>query len=382
MNTEIVTNATKSAFAVDASAVDNENKAMVRMQQLIERGRVGAGRVIERVQSEVPVDVVAKATAMRFFADGTGIDMRLGHSEADKHLHSHALQQAGILADMGWVRDLSKRTHKLGEEVDNWGARLAAQSLNEAFSRLGSRHLVRHVEGQVRGIVSDKFRRIDARPILEAALGAFQAVGLQPYEGRWLETKLELQAIVPQLYAPIPGELLAFGVSLRTSDYGDGAFDIRAFMLRPACANGMIGDSALRAVHVGKRLSDDMELSERTMRLDTKAMASATDDVVRAALSPAKIEQRLLGMKAAAEREIDPKKALAALRKSLTKVEADSVVAHFNSPDVVTLPPGQSALRMANAISWLANNGDVAPRRAIELQEVAGEWIAPPSAKS
>jgi hypothetical protein len=271
---------------------------------------------------------------------------------------------------MPWVRDLLMRA----EGEDAWGARLAAQSLNEAFSRNGSRHLIRSVDGVARGVVSDKFKRIDARPIVDAALAAFQAVGLQPYDGRWLETKLEIQAIVPQLFRPAPGEIIAFGLSLRTSDYGDGAFDVRAFMLRPACANGMIGTSELRAIHSGKRLSEDLQLSQRTYDLDTKTMASATDDVVRHALSPEKIETRLLGMRAAYEREVDPARAQAALRKAMTKEETDSVIAHFKSPDVVGLPPGNNALRMANAISWLANVTKN-ERRALELQEIAGDWI-------
>lgn len=370
----------RSRFAVDASAVDNTNRAMVRIAQLVDMGRVGAARVIDRVQNEVPVDRIAPANRFLFSERGREIDFAFrdadgGAPAGTMRLHPHALKQVGEIADMPWVRELSGRA----KDDDQWGARLAAQSLNMFFKRSDARHLIRSVGDQARGIVSDKFKRIDARPILEAALGAFAEVGLQPYEGRWMETRLELQAIVPQLYAPIPGELIAFGLSLRTSDYGDGAFDLRTFVLRPACANGMIGQSELRAIHSGKRLSDNELLSEKTKRLDTEAMASATTDVIRATLAPAAIEAKLSAMRAAASREVDPARALAALRKGLQKSEAEQVLAHFSSPDIVTLPPGNNALRMANAISWLANT-EANQRRAVELQEIAGDWIRGSSA--
>ncbi len=369
----------RSRFAVDASAVDNRNKAMTRIAQLVDMGRVGAARVIEKVQTEVPVDRIAPASRLIFSERGSEIDFSFrgddGAPSGTMRLHPHALKQAGAIAEMPWVRDLAVRA----KDDDQWGARLAAQSLNMFFKRSDARHLIRSVGDQARGIVSDKFKRIDARPILEAALAAFAEVGLQPYEGRWMETRLELQAIVPQLYQPIPGELLAFGLSLRTSDYGDGAFDLRSFVMRPACANGMIGQSELWAAHSGKRLSDNELLSEKTKRLDTEAMASATTDVIRATLSPAAIDRKLTAVREAAGREIDPTRALAALRKSLQKSEAEQVLAHFNSPDIVTLPPGNTALRMANAISWLANT-DANPRRSQELQEIAGDWIRGSSA--
>lgn len=365
-------------FSVDPSCVDNANKAQVRIAEMIAKGASRAGNVIERIQTEVPTDVVTPASRMHFDYTNNRRMIVAGFVDEAQGLHSHALGQAGALAGMPWVRDLVDRVEDVDAGgPDPWGARLAAHSLNEAFSRMGSRQLVRSVGRQVRGIVSDRYRRIDARPIVDSALAAFQKVGLQPYDGRWLETKLEIQAIIPTLYSPVPGELVAFGLSLRTSDYGDGAFDVRAFMLRPACANGAITDSVLRKVHVGTRLSEDLQLSQRTYDYDTKTMASLTRDVVEGAFAGDAIEKRLLGMKIAFEREVDPVKAQASLRKHLTKAEAQKATDLFSSPDVVTLPPGNNALRMSNAISWLANvasqNGN--ERRAVELQEAAGAWV-------
>ena len=65
-----------------------------------------------------------------------------------------------------------------------WQRGLAARILNDSFYNGGAgraRHLVRSVGGQVRGVLSDKYRRLDSRPLLEAfAYYLRQALGAVP----------------------------------------------------------------------------------------------------------------------------------------------------------------------------------------------------------
>lgn len=352
-------------FEVDASAVSDGHKAQERIAALVQKGAMRAGNVIEKIMTEVPTDRVAKARAFQFVPDfPVAFDLP---STERQTLHRHALTQAASIGNipMAYVDHLTS----IGDPE------LLAHNFNKMFGRLDSRHLIRSVDNHARAVVSDKFRRLDSRPTVEMLIGAFQEVGLQPYEGRFLETKVEIQAIVPQLYSPFPGELVAFGLSYRNSDYGDGSFQVRGFILRPACANGLVVENVLREVHVGKRLSDDIQYADETYLADGRAMALAARDAVRAALGPAKIEEQLLRLKAANEVKVDPAKAGETLRRrGLTKSESESVVAHFKSPDVVSLPPNPSALRMSNAISWLANSTKDQGRRQ-ELQDAAGSWL-------
>jgi hypothetical protein len=51
------------------------------------------------------------------------------------------------------------------------------------------------------------------------------------------DTKVALQAIMPEVYEPIPGEMVAFGLSLEKSDFGNRALSIRAYLLRIWCSN-------------------------------------------------------------------------------------------------------------------------------------------------
>jgi hypothetical protein len=362
----VLTQNAASEFEVDASAVSDGHKAQERIASLVEKGKSRVGFVIDKILGEIPVDRLVPAREFNFVPDlPVSLEFR---GAARQTLHRHALTQAAEIAKvpMAYVDHLTKISEP----------ELLAHNFNELFRRSPNRHLVRSVDDHARAIVSDRFRRIDSRPTVEALLGTFAEVGLAPYEGRFLETKVEIQAIYPKLYSPFPGELCAFGLSYRNSDYGDGSFAIRAFILRPACANGLVVENLLREVHNGKRLAEDITYAEETYLADGKATALAARDVVRNALSPAKIEEQLLRLKAAHETKVSPKGAEDALRRrGLTVEESKKVAGHFESPDIVTLPPSHSVLRMSNAISWLANT-TTSKTRAQELQDIAGNWLA------
>jgi len=355
-----------SEFEVDASAVSDGHRAQERIAALVAKGSANVGNVIKKIMTEIPTDRVAKAAAFQFSPDfPVAFDLP---NVARQTMHRHALTQAASIGNipMAYVDHLTAINDP----------ELLAHNFNKMFKRLESRHLIRSVDDHARAVVSDKFRRLDSRPTVEMLVGVFQEVGLQPYEGRYLDTRVEIQAIVPQLYSPFPGELVAFGLSYRNSDYGDGSFQVRGFILRPVCANGLIVENVLREVHVGKRLSDDIQYADETYAADGRAMALAARDAVRASLSPAKIDDQLRRLKAANEVKVDPARATDTLRRrGLSKTESESVVAHFKSPDVVSLPPNPSALRMSNAISWLANTTKDQGRRQ-ELQDIAGSWLA------
>jgi hypothetical protein len=62
------------------------------------------------------------------------------------------------------------------------------------------------------------------------------------------------------------------------------------------------------------------------------------------------------------------------LRTRTNKGEAQAITEKFASADIVELPPGQTAWRLSNAISWLAKQTEN-NRRRMELERVAGEAL-------
>ena len=143
-------------------------------------------------------------------------------------------------------------------------------------------------------------------------------------------------------------------------------------MLRLVCLNGLIASVEMRKVHLGTRLDENIQYTQQTYELDTRATASAMKDLTAHLLSEARVDELSAMLRTANENKIDPRTAVAALRRDLTKSESVRVGEIFNSPDVVNLPPGQTSWRLSNAISFLAHETESADRRS-DLERIAGK---------
>lgn len=358
-------------------------EATDRFERLINQGPAKAKAVLDAIERQVPTDAIVAARAMNvtneitsFVAnpkdpEGPSVGRRsllLGWNESKVGLHDHALQQMSERAQVPWSFVQRLR----GMNGDGWGGDLIAHNLNEIIRRGSNRFLVRTVDGEARGILSDKFRRLDSRPIVDAFVGAASKIGALPVDGSALETRVDLKAIIPVLHKPAGDTGIAFGMSISNSDFGDGALSVRAFILRAWCTNYAVTEEALRQVHLGARLDENFAFSERTYRLDTERMASAVDDVVTGLLGPEAVAGMLARIEASNNARVDARAVAGFFDKHLTKEEAKAATEAFASPDVENLPPGQSAWRMSNAVSWIANAENVDARRRLDLQRVAG----------
>jgi len=344
-----------------------------KLSELFHRGRQRAAESLQELQASRPRDAVVPGAILNFTDNGDGhFGARAGDLEFTG-LHNHALRQ---VCQRGPVQLPAKYVDALSAQ-GQWGRDLLVHTLNENYAHDQKRYLTRSVGGEMRGFLSDRYRRIDNAPIVESFIRKVVGHGGVPVEARCLDTKFFLKVLLDKIYEPVPGEVMAFGITLHNSDYGDGSYWLRAFMLRLVCLNGMLGEDVLRQVHLGKRLSDDVAFSQQTYELDTRALVSATDDLVDHVLEPRQIEGRMDKIKAAAEAEIDPRQKVAAMVKGakLTKSEAQQISDLYNGPDVELLPPGNTDWRLSNAIGLFAHQEGVNPARGLELERLAGEMV-------
>lgn len=357
----------------ESAARQAADQARDKLGRLIEDGRARAAVVIEAVRSTQPCDRLIRESALRFLPSDAGVALEIDGSPHE--LHRKAIEQAVNRAGLphAYARFL------LCPERAEWGRQLLAQNLSELYghgSRTGDDDLVllRSVEQQVRGFLSSRYRRLDSRPMLDAFASACASVGAVPFTGYALDTKVAIKAIVPSVFEPVANEPLAVGIVLETSDFGDGALALRSFVLRLYCTNTAILEQCLRQVHLGRRLDESYVFSDRTYSLDTRAMASAIGDVVRAQLSSTKLDHLQDLVRRADAEEITPFEVETFLKKHLDKQDAQAVKDAFASADIVNLPPGSSRWRLSNAISWVAGEATSDERR-IELMKVAGEAL-------
>jgi hypothetical protein len=348
--------------------------AKQRLQEVVTQGTAKAGPVIQRILSSQPEDTLVAAKALHFDV-GTDVVIRAGESEWS--LHEHAANQ--LYERLGGIKFKGFANEQRAAGAD-WRNAMLQRDLAEFASHTKGQYLVRAVrqgEGlQARAVLSDKFRRLDTRPMLDAFIGAATAIKAVPYEGVASDLRASVRAVIPTIYEPVPGEAIVFGLSWTNSDYGAGGYSISMFLLRLVCLNGMVGANQLKQVHLGGRLSEDLKLSQKTYELDTKTMVSATSDIVRAALNPRAIETQLETIRRAAEPTHKLNTQWAAIGKALTKTETGKVREAFDGPDTINLPPGNTAWRLSNALSWVANAEKVPAERKLELQELAGKIVS------
>jgi len=168
-------------YEVAASAA--ATAARSRMEEKIATGKASAIALYESVHSAVPVDAIVRGRALQFKSGELPGDapVTVTVGAGPMTVHKHALEQ---MADKAGVP-----ARYLGDLVtakETWKWDLASNILDEHFhgetavrgeDLSQNRHLIRAVGGQVRACLSDKFRRLDSRPLLEAFSGACQDLG-------------------------------------------------------------------------------------------------------------------------------------------------------------------------------------------------------------
>ena len=361
-----------------ATTQDQIEKSRARLDRYIKEGSARAVSALERIEREVPTDHVAPAALMRVVeGDGPNSPLWLNVQTRDERtavsnpLHRHALGNLASQASM----PMAYVDHLLGQ--GDWGRVLVARNLTDGvrFGNAQSKYLVRTAGGNVRAVLSNKFRRIDARPILEMLVTEASRIGAKCVDGTVSDIRVEMKFIVPRILEPAPGEFMVFGFAWSNSDYGAGANSLRSFAFRLACFNGATLEQNLRQIHLGRALSEDVEWSRQTQEADTRTATFAARDTARALLSDERIARTADVISRAHAEGIDPKVTLAGLKKKgITKATEAKIAEAFNSPDVVELPPGNTMWRFSNAISLVARNTQDAEQK-LELERLAGDVL-------
>ncbi len=356
-----------------------EADAIAKMNEYIRAAQSRAVDTMTKIRDVVPTDHVIPAQLIDFKPNGSGAGVNyIAPGVGVEGLHRNALSQltGRLNIPMAYVDHLVASSEKDGDQVNRWGLDFLATTLRQHTIHSDDRYLVRSVGGEARAFLSDKFRRIDCRPGALALLEAAKNRGMIVSDGTFTDTRSSLKFIMPKVLEVFPGEYMVFGFDWSNSDYGRGASDLRMFFWRAWCWNGAVGESVVRQVHIGRRLNDDIELANDTLEAEAKASALMLRDAAATAMSEAKVDRMIEGIRAANETKIDPKARVESLRKTLTKGETELVVEAFKSPDVENMPAGNTLWRWSNAISWVGGTLDDADRR-IDFERLAGDVIKP-----
>ena len=357
---------------------------MNKVQRMIDGKAVGVRETMERLVNEgkiaqdyiAPIGVNLKindhSPVITFSANGS---LRMDMPDGQFTLHDNAIRQ---LADRMGIPQRYLRGLASGEP---WAKQLAATLLNEHSGwTQRSRVLVRTVGKQVRGVLSDSYRRLNSVEILTAFVQEAADQGAVISDAYMNDTKIWAETILPTpLTVPTAknGDVVIFaGARFSTSDYGDGAVDMRAFLLNGACLNGMVRESVMKQVHLGSKLPDNLQLSQQTYELDTKTTVSAVRDLTKGLFSKDNLMKKAIEIQGASEIDVDFEHELKRLTRDggLLKQEGKEVekILMRNDPED-GVQGGATLWKLTQAIT--AHARELSPERSRELHELSGQLL-------
>jgi hypothetical protein len=232
----------------------------------------------------------------------------------------------------------------------------------------------------VRGVLSDSYRRLNSVEILTAFVQEAAGQGAVISDAYMNDTKVWAETILPtpiEIPTVKNGTVTIFaGARFSTSDYGDGAVDMRAFLLNGACLNGMVRESVMKQVHLGSKLPDNLQLSNKTYELDTKTTVSAVKDLTKGLFSKDNLMQKAIEIQGASEIDVDFEHELKRLTSSggLLKQESKEVekILMRNDPED-GVQGGATLWKLTQAIT--AHARELTPERSRELHELSGQLM-------
>ena len=297
-----------------------------------------------------------------------------------------SVEQTGGLTAFG-VTPLARRqlADKLGipyayfERMREHQPQLLDSNVNTWLQNEPDRRMLRTLDGQVRAVLSDRYRRLDNYDLAESVLPILRQLPEVVFESVELtETKMYLKCVTPRLtFEVAPGDVVQAGVVISNSEVGQGTLSVRPLLFRLLCRNGLIAaDRSLRKTHVGRSLSTEDDgvvvYQDDTLRADDQAFFLKVRDVVQAAVSEASFRQtaqklqRTLGIRLTG----DPVKSVEVLaqRYTLNDDERTGVLRHL-------IEDGQlSGYGLVNAVTHYSQTVDDYDR-ATELESLGGRLI-------
>lgn len=301
--------------------------------------------------------------------------LNMNFQDRSMRIEPHAVSQlaAKLAIPTDYLRKLS--------DGDQERRDLAAYTLNShrKWMNEDKRFLLRTVDNEVRGVLSDSYKRINSKLIINAFFKEVKESDGQLADVCLTPTRYWMEALIPRII-DVPTEKngmvhMAFGVRIGNSDFGDGALDIRSFMFQAICTNGMVRESLMKKVHLGRKLEDSLMLSEKTYALESETMASIVRDITKQALNTSQIRTNIAAIQRAAATGISlDKEFLNLAGQGVAKgeiIELKNLMVQSDPNDGIF---GEATIwSLCQGLTALGRN--ISGRREREFAQIAGELL-------
>lgn len=266
---------------------------------------------------------------------------------------------------------------------------LAAKNINHGLAKNAKAgraagkpetRMIRTSFKDVRGFLSDRYRRLDAPDLLETVLPVAQESGLQVVSSELTLNRLYLQMLSPRITSEIKkGDVVQYGLTISTSDVGAGSVRVEPLIYRLVCSNGLIADTAFRKYHIGRSQTDFENiqelLSDRTKEVTDAAFWLQVKDLVIASLKPENFEKQVNRLRVAADmpiRNLDLPEVVELTMKAVGitgEGKKNSILAALASGNQGA---GLTQWGLVNSFTAAANADEATYQDSIDLQRAGG----------
>jgi len=233
-------------------------------------------------------DIVVPSEQLIVLKDGDKIFIDVPQPSGDMKRHGITDYCHGQIADKTGIPMKYYRKMQDAGKLD-----LLAENIN-SWLPTKEKRLIRVLDGEVRAVLSDRYRIIDNYDVFYAVLDEFArimrdtGIRIQIRDARLTDQHIYIKAVSPDLTGEVfhlkdRVEPVHGGIIISNSEVGAGSFQVKPFINVLVCQNGLISDKIFKRVHLGKELGCGLvNWSDETLSLEDKALWSKIRDMIRA----------------------------------------------------------------------------------------------------
>lgn len=235
---------------------------------------------------------------------------------------------------------------------------LLSTNLKHWISLKKEKRMIRSMDGKVRAVLSDKYRRLDNFDLAQNVLPMLNEADADIESCDITDKKLYIKAITHKVQAEVKtGDVVSSGIIISNSETGHGSLSIKPLIYRLVCKNGaIVDDFAMRKYHAGRNTDmTQIEFSNETLKAEDKAFWLQVRDLVKYSLNEVTFNKIVDTMRESTKLAIEePEKAIELVSKkyAFNENEKNDVLSHLiKGGDLTSWGLGNAVTRMAQDVN-------------------------------
>lgn len=316
------------------------------------------GKTIQELAAEIQRQQNAKrdfmipAKKITTFVNEGKLEMGFSIADNSSELFTGPLTSNGHL-QLGNFCDIPKKYY----DIMLSHPQLLQKNVQHWLSASEDKRMIRSLDGNVRAVLSDRYRRLDNFDLATNVLPMLLESGATIESSEITDKRIYIKAITHKVQAEVKkGDVVSAGIVISNSETGNGSLSVKPLVYRLVCLNGAIADDySMKKYHAGR--SEDMmqiEYSNETIKADDKAFWLKVRDLVKFSLSEVTFDKIVESMRESTERKIlVPETAIELITKKfgLLQSEESNVLSHLiQGGDLTSWGLGNAVTRMAQDV--------------------------------